>query len=254
MEKLLEGKTGIITGGATGIGRASALLFAREGAKIVIADINEKESEETVRLVKDIGGEILFFKCDVRDEEQVKAMVHFTVSRLGPLKWALNNAGVVSQNAPLADSSTEDWEFVLRTNVFGYYFCMKYEIPEMLKTGGGAIVNTGSNAGVVSTANGAAYGTSKFAVTGMTQCAALDYAKKNIRINSIGPGATDTPLMRALIDKRPEIMDPIISGIPDAHFGLPEEQANAALFLLSDRAFHITATHLLVDGGQFALM
>lgn len=251
MPKLLEGKAGLITGAASGIGRAGAIAFATEGAKVIVSDINQAGGEETVRLVREAGGEAQFFKCDVTDEAQVKNLINYVVSKYGKLDWAFNNAGI-SITVALADTKTEDWDLVIKTNLYGYYYCMKYEIGAMLKTGGGAIVNTGSDAGVVSTPYGAAYGTSKFAITGLTQCAALDYARMGIRINSIGPGITDTAMISAFKESSPEIMQAILDSVPTGRMGRAEEAANAALFLLSDMASHITATHLLVDGGQFA--
>ena len=254
MSGLMEGKVGIVTGAGAGIGRASARAFAEEGAKVVVSDLDPVEGGETVRLIKEAGGQALIFKCDVTDEEQVNAVVDFCVSQFGRLDWAHNNAGITSEFAALADTTTENWDRVIKTNLYGCYFSMKHEIPAMLKSGGGAIVNTGSNVGVVSTSYGAPYITSKFAVRGLTQCAALDYAKIGIRINSISPGLTDTPNISRLKKDRPESLKAIIDNIPMGCLAKPEDQANAAVFLCSDKARHITATNLLVDGGQVAEM
>tara|TARA_B100000676_G_C18069717_1_gene843463 strand:+ start:835 stop:1608 length:774 start_codon:yes stop_codon:yes gene_type:complete len=254
MSGLMEGKVGIVTGAGAGIGRASARAFAEEGAKVVVSDLDPVEGEETVRLIKEAGGQALFFKCDVTDEEQVKALVDFCVSQYGRLDWAHNNAGITGEHSALADMTTENWDRVIKTNLYGCYFSMKHEIPAMLKSGGGAIVNTGSNVGVVSARNAAAYGTSKFAVRGLTQVAALDYAKIGIRINSISPGMTDTPNISSQKKDRPESVKAYIDNIPMGCEARPEDQANAAVFLCSDKASHITATDLLVDGGQFAEM
>jgi NAD(P)-dependent dehydrogenase (short-subunit alcohol dehydrogenase family) len=248
----MEGKAGIVTGAGTGIGRASALAFAEEGAKVVVSDINKAEGEKTVDLIKAAGSEAYFFQCNVTDEAQVKALIDFAVAQFGRLDWAHNNAGVINVLTPLVDIPTEDWDRVIKTNLYGCFFAMKYEIPAMLESGGGAIVNTGSNVGVVSITSNAAYGASKFAITGLTQCAALDYAKLGIRVNSIGPGATATPMLGDSLDT--EIKKAIIAGIPNARLGQPEDQANAAVFLCSDKASHITAVHLVVDGGQFAAL
>ena len=156
MSGLMEGKVGIVTGAGAGIGRASARAFAEEGAKVVVSDLDPVEGEETVRLIKEAGGQALFFKCDVTDEEQVKALVDFCVSQYGRLDWAHNNAGITGEHSALADMTTENWDRVIKTNLYGCYFSMKHEIPAMLKSGGGAIVNTGSNVGVVSARNAAA--------------------------------------------------------------------------------------------------
>lgn len=254
MSKIMEGKIGIVTGAASGIGRASALAFAEEGAKVVVSDINEADGKETVRLIKEAGGEALFFKCDVTDEKQVIALVDFTVSEYGRLDWAFNNAGIAIGEQALVDTPTEVWDRVIKTNLYGCYYSLKYEISAMVKTGGGAIVNTGSIESVTATVNSVSYGTSKYGLRGLTQHAALDYAKMGIRVNSVGPGPTDTPMIAALKEFKPELLNAIIDGIPLGRMAEDVDIANAAVFLCSDKAKHITAVHLLVDGGQACVM
>jgi len=255
MAKLVEGKIGLVTGASRGIGRACALAFAEEGSKVVVADILQEEGEETVRLIKDAGGEAVFFKCDVREEEQVKRMVDFTVSKYGRLDWAHNNAGILGASALLSDYPSEVFDDVIKTHVYGTFYGMKYEIKAMLKTGGGAIVNTSSDNGVTANAYCSAYGTAKWAILGLTKSAALDYGNVGIRANSIGPGVTDTPMIAELTRNDEamggSIMKNLISAIPLGHIAQPEDMAYAAVFLCSDKARHITADHLIIDGGQF---
>lgn len=255
MAGLMEGKVGIVTGGGSGIGRASAIAFGTQGAKVLVADHNEENAEEVLSKVRDAGGEAAFFKVDVTNEEQVRAMVEFCVGTFGRLDFAHNNAGVtLADGKLLAESDTAAFDRVMKINVYGVLFSMKYEIPAMLEAGGGAIVNTGSVNGIRSTARGMAYGTSKFAVTGLTQAAALDYADQGIRVNSIGPSMTDTPMVAFIKDAFPEKWAEQEAAIPMKKLGKPEDMANAAVFLCSDLAGHITAQHLCVDGGQTAVL
>lgn len=255
MKKLLDGKVGIITGGASGIGRAAACLFAEEGARIVIGDYMEKEGEQTAKMVRDAGGEAYFCYCDVRQEAQVKALVDFTIEKFGTLNWAFNNAGLSSEESGLLHETTTDaFQNVMNTNLYGYYFGMKYEIPELLKAGGGSIVNCLSINSTCCTVGGSSYGTSKYAGYGLTQSAALDYAKSNIRINGVGPGPTKTPMIMFCAETHPEVISGLEAAIPDGRMGEAIEQANAALFLLSGMSTHITGQLLLVDGGTSANM
>lgn len=251
MIKLLDGKCGIITGAGYGIGQAAAVLFAQHGAKCVISCRTEAKAQKTLELVKQAGGEAYFFPCDVRDEAQVKAMVEFTAEKLGKIDFAFNNAGVSSkESGMLHETTTEAFKDVVETNLFGVYYSMKYEIPYMLENGGGAIVNTLSLNSVRCVAGGSSYGTSKFGAYGLTMSAALEYAKQNIRINAIGPGPTKTGLLEDSIATFPEMMASLEASIPDGRFGEAIEQANAALYLLSDLATHINGHLLMVDGGM----
>ena len=249
--KLLDGKVGIITGGTSGVGKVAAILFAEHGAKMVVTGRNEKRGLETVEQVKAAGGEAFFFPCDVSNEEEVKAMVAFTIEKFGKLDWAFNNAGVSSEEAGLLhETTTAAFDSVIKTNLYGVYYCMKYEIPHMLQAGAGAIVNTLSINSVRTTPGGVSYGSSKYGAYGLTQSAALDYAKQNIRINAIGPGPTKTPMIELSAATHPELISYLESTIPDCRMSDAIEQANAALFLLSDMSKHIVGQLLLVDGGQ----
>ena len=253
--KLLDNRAGIITGGASGIGRAAALLFASEGAKIMVSDFNQAGGEETVEMVRKAGGEAYFCYCDVREEAQVKALVERTVEQFGRIDWAFNNAGISSEEAvPLHETTTEAFSNVIQTNLFGYYYCMKHELKYMAEAEKGAIVNTLSINSVCCTPEGASYGVSKYGGYGLVQTASLDYASLGIRINAVGPGPTKTPMIMHCSETHPEVISYLERTIPDGRMGEAVEQANAALYLLSDFASHITGQLLLVDGGQSAKM
>lgn len=252
MGKLMEGKAGLVTGAGSGIGRASALAFAREGAKVIVSDFNEESGSETVKLIKDAGGEAEFFKCDVGDEEQVKALVEATVSTFGKLDFAHNNAGITSPNAPLGEMESSAWDRVIQINLNGVFYSMKHEINAMLKTGGGAIVNTSSGAGLQGNYNMSPYNASKFAVSGITRSTALEYGRKGIRVNSINPGMTMTPLIEKFIKEDPEYGKQLEDTIPMGIMARPEDQGNAAVWLCSEQARMITGVNLPVDGGYMA--
>lgn len=253
--KLLENKCGLITGGTSGIGREAAVLFARHGARVVVSGRRENEGLKTVELVNAAGGEAFFYRCDVQVESQVKDLVDFTVQKFGRLDFAFNNSGVIpNENGLIHQTSTEDFMRVMEINVNGLYYSIKYEAPYMIENGGGAIVNTCSINSVCCVSNGVAYGTSKFAAYGLTQCAALDYAKLGIRVNAVGPGPTKTPMIMRTAELNPETIKYLESTIPDGRMGEEDEPAKAALFLLSDLATHITGQLILVDGGQSVKM
>lgn len=252
--KLLEDKAGIITGGGSGIGRAAAILFARNGAKLFISGRREDQLRETAELVEKEGGEIYYGVCDISVPEQVKTMVETAVEKLGKLDFAFNNAGTATPKeiaGKLIHEIPEGFvEKVMNTNALGTFYCMKYEIAHLLENGGGTIVNNCSNASLYPTRAGTAYGASKHAELGFTRCAALDYADKNIRVNAIAPGITQSPMIEELMTLYPEKLQKIMDGIPDKRVGDVFEQANAALYLLSDMSAHITGQILLIDGGQ----
>ena len=252
--KGLKDKVVIVTGGSQGIGRASALIFAREGAKVVVADVQAEGGEETVRMVKEAGGEAVFVQTDVSKEDQVKAMVAMTIEVYGKLDCAFNNAGVESENAltPLIDCPVADFDRLISINLRGVFICLKYEIPEMLEAGGGAIVNTSSVAGLVGFQLSAPYVASKHGVVGLTKAAALDYATSNIRVNALCPGVTNTPMVDDLIGGNPE-MEALIVGVhPMGRIASPEEMAQTAVWLCSDEASFVTGVALAVDGGLVA--
>ena len=252
--KGLKEKIVIVTGGSQGIGRAAALAFALEGAKVVVADVLVEGGEETVKMISDAGGEATFVKTDVSREDQVKAMVNKTIEVYGQLDCAFNNAGVESENAltPLIDCSVDDFDRLISINLRGVFMCLKYEIPEMLKSGGGAIVNTSSVAGLVGFQLSAPYVASKHGVVGLTKAAALDYATSNIRVNALCPGVTNTPMVDDLIGSAPE-MEALIVGVhPMGRIASPEEMAQTAVWLCSDEASFVTGVALAVDGGLVA--
>jgi NAD(P)-dependent dehydrogenase (short-subunit alcohol dehydrogenase family) len=226
----LEDKVTLVTGGGSGIGRASALAFAREGAKVIVADVVVEGGEETIGLIKKAGGEASFVKTDVAKAAEVTALINRAVEAYGRLDCAYNNAGIEGTlMVPTADYSEETWDRVISINLKGVWLCMKYEIPQMLKQGGGAIVNTASIAGLIGSRAGAAYGASKHGVVGLTKTAALEYAKAGIRVNAVCPGVIRTPMVERGIAQRPEFEQRAIAGEPVGRMGKPEEIAEAVV-------------------------
>lgn len=255
MDYGMKGKVALVTGATSGIGRETALIFAREGAKVVCSGRNEERGAETVQMIKDEGGEAVFFKADITVEEQVKALVDFAVATYGGIDYAVNNAGVaVGAGGPLHTVDQAKFDLALGVNLYGVLYCMRYELAVMDAAGKGAIVNTASINAIRATRFGTPYTTSKYAVYGLTRAAALDYAEKGIRINAVGPGVTDTPMIAALKKLVPEKMQGLINTIPDKKMGTAENQANMIVYLCSDLASHITAELVVVDGGQNANM
>jgi NAD(P)-dependent dehydrogenase (short-subunit alcohol dehydrogenase family) len=252
--KGLKDKVVIVTGGGMGIGRAAAQLFSQEGMKVVVADISPAHAEETVTMVKDSGGEAIFIQTDVSDEEQVRNMVTKTVETFGRLDCAFNNAGVEARDAlvPLIESPVEEFDRLIAINLRGVFLCLKYEIPEMLKVGGGAIVNTSSVAGLVGFQLSGPYVASKHGVVGLTKSAAMDYATQNIRVNAICPGVTRTPMVDAMIGEDKELEQLIVGVHPIGRVASPEEIAETAVWLCSDKASFVTGVALPVDGGLVA--
>jgi NAD(P)-dependent dehydrogenase (short-subunit alcohol dehydrogenase family) len=243
---MTDQKAAIITGGSSGIGRAAAVALAKQGVKIAIAARRAKEGEETVRLVKEAGSEGIFVKTDVANENDVRSLVEKTVKQYNRLDYAFNNAGIEEKTTPLVDQTSEVFDQIMNVNVKGIWLSMKYEIPEMIRTGGGAIVNTSSGAGVIGYPQQPIYIASKHAVLGLTKSAALEYAKSGIRINAIAPGVTETEMVER-VDK--QLIEHLKSITPIGRIGDPQEIANAVVWLLSDKASFVLGHTLLVDGG-----
>jgi len=251
MSKQFENKVVLITGGTSGIGRVTAVAFAKEGAKVVVSGRRKAEGAETVTLVEKAGGQGLFVQADVSDEEQVKKLVQTTVEHFGRLDIAFNNAGVEGELAPLTDAKVETYNKVFDINVKGVFLSMKYEIPAMLKTGGGSIVNTSSIAGTIGMANAGIYIASKHAVNGLSKTAALEVAKQGIRVNMVSPAAIQTDMLDRFIgdEGAAQKKEYFATQHPVGRLGKPEEIASAVLYLSSPGASFITGHDLLVDGG-----
>ena len=248
----LDGKVALVTGGSSGIGRASALAFAREGAKVVVADAVVEGGEETVGMIKKAGGEAIFIKADVSKAAEVEALINKAVETYGRLDCAFNNAGIEGEMAQTAECSEENWDRTLSINLKGVWLCMKYEIPQMLKQGGGAIVNTASVMGLVGLVGSPAYVASKHGVVGVTKTAALEYAKAGIRVNAVCPGAIRTPMVERALSARPQLAETITAMEPVGRMGKPEEIAEAVVWLCSDGASFVTGLAMAVDGGWVA--
>jgi NAD(P)-dependent dehydrogenase (short-subunit alcohol dehydrogenase family) len=246
--KEFNNKVVLVTGGNSGIGRATALLFAKKGAKIVIAGRRVKESEETVELLKEAGTEAIFVKTDVTNATSVKNLISQAVESYGRLDYAFNNAGIEGILAPSIEQTEENWDKVIDTNLKGIWLSMKYEIPEMLKQGGGTIVNNASIAGLIGLKNFSIYGASKHGVLGLTKAVALEQAKAGIRINAVCPALIETSMAERILSAE-ESKASMLQAHPIGRFGKPEEVAEAVVWLCSDAASFVTGHFLAVDGG-----
>jgi NAD(P)-dependent dehydrogenase (short-subunit alcohol dehydrogenase family) len=247
---LLKDKIGLVTGGGSGIGRATAILFAAEGAKVAVADINEKGGNETVEIIKNAGGSAIFVLTDVSDQEQVRNLVFQTVKTFGRLDCAVNNAGISSGHMVFSDVLDEDWDAQIRVNLNGVRLCMKYELMEMKRQGSGAIVNISSGAGLTGVPRSGGYGAAKHAVVGMTKTAALDHALDGIRVNAVCPGFIVTPMTDHVQSIGRELNVQMLC--PMGRPGRPQEIAEAVTWLCSDRASFVTGVPFPVDGGFMA--
>jgi NAD(P)-dependent dehydrogenase (short-subunit alcohol dehydrogenase family) len=244
------GKVAFVTGAGSGMGRTTALAFAREGAAVAAADIAEHGNQETARMIEEGGGQALAVHCDVSRADDVKAALGRSVDAFGKLDIAFNNAGIEQPLRATAELTEEEWDRIIAINLRGVFVCMKYEIPLMLKQGAGSIVNTSSGAGVKGFADQAAYTAAKHGVIGLTRSAALDYAPFNIRVNAICPGIIDTEMMQRFTGGTAAGRDRVIAQEPIGRMGMPDEIAAAALWLCSDAASFVVGHALVVDGGQ----
>ncbi|MGE0823968.1 MAG: SDR family oxidoreductase [Candidatus Binatia bacterium] len=249
MGQTFVGKVALVTGASSGIGRATALAFARGGAKVVVSDVVVDGGNETVTMIRETGGEATFIKTDVSHAPEVEALVQQTVATYGRLDCAHNNAGVTTPIARVAEVTDRHWDRIMAINLKGVWLCMKYEIPHMLECGGGAIVNTASGAGLVGIAGASAYVASKHGVLGLTKTAALEYATQGIRVNAVCPGVIQTPMVQRLLDRSPDAADQMIAGQPIGRLGTPEEIAAAVVWLCSEAASFVTGIAMSVDGG-----
>lgn len=247
----MEGKVAIVTGAASGIGRTTAEFYAREGVKVVVSDINEKDGEETVGMIKKNGSDAFFVKTDVADPEACEDLVGQTLKKYGRLDFACNNAGIGGEISNIADYSIENWHKVINTNLNSVFYCMKYEIPAMLKSGGGVIVNMASILGRVGFPNSSAYVAAKHGIIGMTKNAALEYAKQNIRVVAVGPAFIKTPLIASLEENK-EALNYLLSLHPIGRLGESKEVAELVIWLSSEKASFITGAYYPVDGGYLA--
>lgn len=253
MTRQMEGKVALVTGGSSGIGRAAALAFAREGAKVLVADVLVEGGEETVRMIEADGGQGVFVETDVSRAEAVAAMVDKAVRTYGRLDCAHNNAGIEGMSVPIADYREETWDRTISVNLKGIWLCLKYEIPQMVKQGGGVIVNTSSIASLGAVPNASAYIASKYGVIGLTKAAAVEYIGAGIRVNAVCPGITDTPMIERISRQQGVADQPDDARVTQelmGRIGRPEEIAEAVLWLCSDAASFVTGHALVVDGGK----
>jgi NAD(P)-dependent dehydrogenase (short-subunit alcohol dehydrogenase family) len=255
MAGMLAGKSALITGGGGGIGRATALAFAREGARVAVADAATESAQQTVALVNQAGGQAMSLTADVTDTAQVQAMIRSVVAAFGRLDCAFNNAGIAGFQVDAGGKKTHEWaddsfDRMIAVNLKGVWLCMKHEIPQMLEQGGGTMVNTGSIAGLVGLPTSSAYVAAKHGVLGLTKTAALEYAGTNIRVNAVCPGYIETKMTEDVMHRRgPELM----AKVPFHRMGKPEEIAEMVVWLCSDRASYVSGACFNVDGGYMAI-
>jgi NAD(P)-dependent dehydrogenase (short-subunit alcohol dehydrogenase family) len=243
----------LVTGGSTGIGRATAKVLGAEGATVIIADVQDQEGSNTVRMVCDAGGQAEYHHVDVGDYEQVRALVTQVAETHGSLDGAFNNAGIEGPTAKILDVPMEDWDRVIRVNLTGVFICMKCEIEQMIKQdGGGSIVSTSSAAGLIGIPGAASYNASKHGVIGLTKTVALEYAAKNIRVNAVCPGFIETPMLDRVTDASVKIRDQLIKAVPMRRVAQASEIGETAAWLLSDKSSYVTGVAMPVDGGWVA--
>jgi NAD(P)-dependent dehydrogenase (short-subunit alcohol dehydrogenase family) len=253
MVGILDGKVALITGAGSGIGQATSRIFAREGAKLVLADVVEEGGNRTLKMVQDLGAEAIFVTCDVSKWSDVEGAVNKAVETYGRIDCAFNNAGIEGKGGNTHECTLENWDRVMAIDLTGVWLCMKAEIAQMLKQGGnGAIVNTSSGAGLAGVRGMPAYVAAKHGVAGLTRAAALEYGKQNIRINAVCPGPIRTPMMGRLLQNRPDAEQRFARSEALKRLGEPEEIGEAVAWLCSDRASYVTGLPMPVDGGFMA--
>lgn len=252
MEGKFVGKVALVTGGASGIGRASALAFSREGATVAVCDTNAEGGMATIDMITKAGGRAGFFEADVSKATQVEGLIRSVINAYGALDCAHNNAGILGHVASTVECTEENWDRIVATNLKGVWLCMKYEIPTMVERGSGAIVNTASYAGLRGPTGFPAYVASKHGVVGLTKVAALEYAHKGIRVNAVCPATTLTPMVQRFYDGDPTLPERASKIIPMGRLGKPEDIAKAVIWLCSDDSSFVTGQALPLDGGQTA--
>lgn len=245
----LKDKVALITGAASGIGESTALLFAKEGAKVVITDIDGENGNKVLEKIQQQGGEAIFFKADTSDPSHSRKSVEKAIEKFGKLDIAVNNAGIGGAQAPIGEYAVEDWDKVISINLSGVFYGMRYQIPAMLKNGSGSIINVSSILGNVGFANSSAYVAAKHGVVGLTKTAALEYSSKGIRVNSVGPAFIKTPLLESLDE---EMLNQLVSAHPIGRLGESDEVAQMFLWLASDRASFATGAYYPIDGGYLS--
>lgn len=248
---LFDGKVAIVTGGSSGIGQAACHLYAREGAKVIVSDIDEKKGQETARAIQGAQGDATFIRTDVSNPGDCQALVDRTLEKYGRLDVAFNNAGIGGEANPIADYSIEGWQKVIAVNLSSVFYCMKYEIPAMLKAGGGAIVNMASILGQVGFESSPAYVAAKHGVVGLTRTAALEYSKQGIRINAVGPAFIRTPLISGL-EENEQTRNYLVSLHPVGRLGESDEVAELVIWLSSEKASYVMGSYYPIDGGYLA--
>lgn len=253
MSMTFAGQVALVTGGAAGIGRATALAFAGQGLKVVVADVDASGGEQTVASIRTAGGEAVFVPCDVTQEAQVQQLMARTLDAYGRLDYAFNNAGIEIEQGRLAEGSEAEFDAIMGVNVKGVWFCMKHQLPLLLAQGGGAIVNTASVAGLGAAPRMSIYSASKHAVIGLTKSAAIEYAKKQIRVNAVCPAVIDTDMFRRAHEADPRKAEFAAAMHPVGRIGKVEEIASAVLYLCSDGAAFTTGQALAIDGGATAI-
>ena len=249
MDTDMNSKVAFVTGGGSGLGRATCEAFAANGASVVVADIDEDGGRETVEAIEEAGGTAMFVSCDVTDESSVQSAVASAVDTYGGLDFAYNNAGTEGNQMRVGDMDTDEFRRVVELNLFGVYHCIRHEIPAMLERGGGVIVNTSSTAGLRGYPQLAPYTASKHGVTGLTKAVALEYAEQGIRVLSIHPSAIETPMVARALEDNPDMKDALENDQPMGRIGQPDEIAQVVVFLCSDGASFMTGSQIVVDGG-----